>query len=84
MLILGLFAPFIAGQTATTRNTASITGPSSADRSAEGVQVCFGRGGICDANNDLSDQCQKEQDAHGLDGYWQCVCTSGYAAVDEA
>ncbi|KAH6651338.1 hypothetical protein F5144DRAFT_559164 [Chaetomium tenue] len=84
ILILGLFAPFIAGQTATTGSTASITSPSAPDRSAEGVQICYGRGAICDAKRGLYDQCENEQDAHGLDGYWECVCTSGYAAVQEA
>ncbi|KAK3299792.1 uncharacterized protein B0H64DRAFT_379178 [Chaetomium fimeti] len=85
VLILGLFAPFISGQTATSsRSAASITSPSAPDRSAEGSQICYGRGGICDARREFGDECQREQEAHGTDGYYKCICTSGYAEVIKA
>ncbi|KAH6853172.1 hypothetical protein B0I37DRAFT_305668 [Chaetomium sp. MPI-CAGE-AT-0009] len=84
VLILGLFASSIAGQTTTIQNTGSVTSPSAPNRSAEGLRVCYAEGGICVADDDLYDQCRREQDAHGSDGYWECVCTSGYAAVVDA
>jgi hypothetical protein len=89
--LLGVLAPYTTGQTTTSaaRSTSATTGTartsssSPPDRS-EGLRVCFSDDSICAAGQDLRVQCDQEQEAHGSDGYYQCVCGSGYAAVDEA
>ncbi|KAL2136975.1 hypothetical protein VTI74DRAFT_11157 [Chaetomium olivicolor] len=82
VLVVGLFAAYIAGQTTTT-GTAIASSTSAADN-AEGLEVCWGKDSICEAQNDLRKQCSQQEEAHGSNGYYGCVCTSGYGAVQEA
>ncbi|KAK4119571.1 hypothetical protein N657DRAFT_650067 [Parathielavia appendiculata] len=82
LLGLSLSAPYVAGQTATsTTATASRTYDPG---NVQGLRACFGAGSICKVKLDLHDQCEEQQEAQGDDGYYECVCGSGYAAVDEA
>ncbi|KAK4096167.1 hypothetical protein N658DRAFT_459155 [Parathielavia hyrcaniae] len=81
LLCLGVFAPYIAGQTSTIITTSSST--SSLDY-LRGVRACFASDAICGVENDLNDQCEQQREARGGEGYYECVCASGIAAVDEA
>jgi hypothetical protein len=81
LLVLGLFAQYIAGQTTTTGTTSSST---SAPEAVEGLRACSGIGAICEVKIDLHDHCEEQREAQGDDGYFECICASGYAAVDEA
>jgi hypothetical protein len=80
--VLALFAPYVAGQTTTT--SAAATSSTSAPSRVEALRVCYGEGSICRAAADLLKACDNEKKAHGTDAYNECLCTSGYGAVDEA
>ncbi|KAL2160715.1 hypothetical protein VTH06DRAFT_912 [Thermothelomyces fergusii] len=49
------------------------------------MQMCWSRGSICSVAMALGEEeCDVVEDAHGLDKYWECVCTSGLGAVKVA
>ncbi|KAL2019176.1 hypothetical protein VTK56DRAFT_10048 [Thermocarpiscus australiensis] len=75
LVFLSGFALFAAGQTQTQGGGSEI-----------GDWVCFGTGSICAVDLSFGDQCRVQEDAHGFGSsqYWECVCTSGSAAISEA
>jgi hypothetical protein len=51
-------------------------------QSPEGV--CYAKGSICDIFGDTINQCNKEQEAHGYDGWIKCICESGFVGISKA
>ncbi|KAL2138487.1 hypothetical protein VTI28DRAFT_6730 [Corynascus sepedonium] len=81
LFVLGLFAPSICGQ----KSSASSTSTSTSKFDYEfGLHMCFSDEAICVINNQLYRECQKVEEAHGREGYMECICESGAAAVNHA
>ncbi|KAL2148901.1 hypothetical protein VTH82DRAFT_1587 [Thermothelomyces myriococcoides] len=89
--VLVLLAASVLGSSSTTSTITSFhTGTSSSTRPTGtayslAMQMCWGKGAICSVAHDFNEEeCDSVDDAHGLDKWWECICTSGAGAVDVA
>ena len=82
LLIFGTFTKIVLAQDGNaSQSEATTTLLASPD---QGLQFCFGRGGICSVAMDMNSACDIERKAHGTDAEASCKCTAGVVAVSDS
>ncbi|KAK4243465.1 hypothetical protein C7999DRAFT_18178 [Corynascus novoguineensis] len=81
LFVLGLFAPSICGQKSSTSTTSTSTAKYDSEL---GLHMCYDDKAICAISNELTQECQKVEEAHGHEDFVKCQCESGSAAVEDA
>jgi hypothetical protein len=76
LFILGIWLQPVFAQ-----NETSTTMLASPD---QGLHLCFGEGGICQADEDIDKECDQQREAHDQKAGDACRCTSGGVAIKNA